>query len=565
LRQELHEFDVCVLGSGAAGLAAAFSAAQGGCKVLVIEKAPVFGGSTAISGGVVWIPCNAEMKDVGIDDSPDAARAYLRNVLGNRYREDLVESFLAHGPEMVDFMHRHSELRLVPRALAPDYYPDLEGAALGGRAMDPQVYDGRRLGKWFRKVRFPLREFMVFNGLMVGRAEIDHLLGTFRTPQDFAKSVGLVAGFLRDRLRYGRGTRVLMGNALVAQLMKSALDAGVEFWNATETLEIQRHDGRADTLKVRRNDQEATVRARTGIVLATGGAAANAQMMAPDLKTPDMHLTMAPKENTGEMIRLALKLGAVLDDNVEDAANYAPVSQHVTPEGQKIRFPHLFMDRPKPGLIAVGRNGRRFTNEASSYHAFVQGMLNAPDAVALPAHLVCDAAFLRRYGMGLVRPGLQPRAKYIASGYLKSADTIADLAARIGVSPAALVDEVEKHNRFAAAGEDPDFGKGSNAYDRAQGDAGHRPNPCLGPIAKAPFFSITVHPGDIGPTRGLVTDRAARVLDQDGAVISGLYACGNDMNSVMAGTYPAAGITLGPALTFGYLIGRELAGRLTAV
>ncbi len=301
-----------------------------------------------------------------------------------------------------------------------------------------------------------------------------------------------------------------------------------------------------------------TIAVGRGVVLAGGGSPANEELTREYLATPDHHYTMAPKGNRGDLQALAVGLGARIEDNVADPANYTPVSLYRDARGQVERFPHLFLDRAKPGLIAVAANGRRFVDEATSYHRFVQGMLGVPDGKAIPAWLICDASFLKRYGMGLVRPGIPAYGKYLKSGYLKRGRTVAELAAAIGVPVAGLEEEVRRHNVFAQSGVDPDFGKGGNPYDEHQGDLEHKPNPCLGPIATAPYYAVAVYPGDIGSTRGLVTDAGARVLDGEGRPIPGLYACGNDMNSVMSGTYPAAGITLGPALTFGYMIGREL-------
>lgn len=556
------EYDVVVLGSGAGGLAAATVAATEGARVLLLEKESSFGGSTAISGGVVWIPDNPEMARLGMADSRQAARRYLEQVIGNHMRPDLIDAFLDNGPEMVRYLHEHSSLRLIPREVAPDYYTHLEGASHGGRSMDPQVFDGRTLGKWFGKLRAPLPSFLVFGG-MVGRKEIDHLLGTFKSPSKFVQTVRLVSSFMRDRLTHGRGTRLLAGNALAAQMLKSAIDAGVTLWSDVTVTALALQDGRATRIEAQKDGQALTVTAARGIVLAGGGSAANAAAMRPHLATPDHHYSMAPAGNVGDLQTLATRLGARIDDRVVDPANYTPVSVYRDANGRESRFPHLFLDRAKPGLIAVKADGRRFVDEATSYHRFVQGMLDVADGKAVPAWLICDAAFLRRYGMGLVRPGIGSYRQYLESGYLRRGKTVAELTAQIGVPASGLAEEIRRHNEYAKEGVDPDFGKGGNAYDQHQGDLTHEPNPCLGPIAKPPYYAVAVYPGDIGATRGLITDAHARVLDGDGAPIPGLYACGNDMNSVMSGTYPGAGITLGPALTFGYMIGREL-GAATA-
>ncbi|MBJ6135258.1 FAD-dependent oxidoreductase [Ochrobactrum sp. Q0168] len=550
------EFDVVVLGSGAAGLTTATVAAHLGMKVLLAEKEHQFGGSTALSGGVVWIPNNPEMHKLGMSDSVEAARSYLTKVLGNKIRYDLVDAFLANGPDMVTFMHKHTELRLISRPIAPDYYPELDGASPGGRALDPQIFDGRRLGKLFSRLRWPIKEFLVFGGMMVGRREIDQLLGSMRSPQNFAVSAKMILQFLAQKLSHGRGTRLIAGNSLAAQLLKSASDAGVELRNEVQIDALESESGRINAVRVTYGGKQQVWRAKLGIVLAGGGSAANLKTMSEILQTPEQHYTMAPKSSTGGLQKLAVLHGAVIDDAVVDPANFSPVSV-MKDAGKEIRFPHLFLDRAKPGLIAVNQAGRRFVDEASSYHQFVQGML-ADSSLSVPAWLVCDARFLRKYGMGLVRPGIGSRKRFLDTKYLMTGKTIAELAQAIGVPAGPLESEIEKHNRYAIDGHDPDFGKGSNIYDRHLGDAANGPNPCLGPISAAPFYAIKVYPGDIGSTQGLRTDANARVLNADGHPINGLYACGNDMNSVMAGTYPGAGITLGPALTFGYIIANTL-------
>lgn len=555
---ETYETDVVVLGSGAAGLSAAVVAAHSGLKVLLAEKERYFGGSSAISGGVVWIPNNPLMADIGVEDSREAAKTYLQQILGNRMRHDLVDAFLENGPEMVRFMHQKTALRLIPRAHAPDYYPNLKGAAPGGRAMDPQVYEGRQLGTWFAALKWPLKEFLVFGGMMVGRKEIDQLLGTMNSVSSFLETTAMILRLGVDSLFFGRGTRLLQGNSLVAQLFKSALSAGVDFWAEAKVTSIEMDGGRISVIRMTHDGQDVLVRAKRGVVLAGGGSPSDKAGMRPHLAHPDSHYTMAPAGNTGDLQKFAVALGAQIDSNVVDPANYAPVSV-LNQNGKEIRFPHLFLDRAKPGLIAVNGRGRRFVNEATSYHQFVQGMHSDASNSAVPAWLICDADFLRRYGMGLVRPGIGSRKRFLDAGYLYQGRSPGELAQSIGVPAAALEDEITKHNKYCVNGHDPDFGKGGNEYDRHQGDLSHTPNPCLGPIAKAPFYAVKVFPGDIGSTRGLVTDASARVLDGAGKPIPGLYACGNDMNSVMAGTYPGAGITLGPGLTFGYIAAREIA------
>ncbi|MCW1838855.1 FAD-dependent oxidoreductase [Prosthecomicrobium hirschii] len=553
-------FDAVVVGSGAAGLAAALTASIGGLSVLVVEKADTIGGSTAISGGAVWVPGHSHLGEVGLTESRAAVIDYLRAHLGNRLRIDMIEAFLDRGPEMIDFLERHTALRLAPRAVSPDYKPDLPGAAAGGRTLDPVVYDGRELGRDFARLRAPLKEFLVFGGMMVNRKDIDTLLSATRSAGAFLGSAALVLRFARDRLSQKRGTRLLMGNALAARLFKSALDRAIPIRERHAARDLIVENGRVVGLVVEGPSGPRRIGARRGVVLAAGGFPGSAAMRQALLPHADRHYSMAPAGNGGDGIRLAQGVGGRIGtDNVGNAF-WAPVSVMREADGTETRFPHLILDRAKPGLVAVDGTGRRFVNEANSYHDFVEAMHLAQETrPAIPAWLVCDAAFVRRYGLGLVRPGLRPLGRFLKSGYLVKGETVEALARAMAVDPAALADTVARMNRYAETGTDPDFGKGSTAYNRYLGDAGHRPNPCLGPIRTAPFYAVRVWPGDIGTAAGLETDPHARVLGADRQPIPGLWACGNDMNSIMAGTYPSAGITLGPALTFGYIAGLDLA------
>ena len=554
------EHDVIVVGSGAGGMAAALTAAHHGLDVLVVEKDAHIGGSTAISGGAVWIPQNPHLAEVGLSDSREAVTSYLRAILGNRYRGDMIEAFLDAGPRMVAFFEQHTEVAFAPRAVSPDYQPDLPGAAAGGRTIDPLPYDGRKLGPAFARLKPPLKEFLVFGGMMVNRKDIDTLLGAFRSPGNFISTLKLVGRYALDRLGHARGTRLLMGNALAARLLKSALDRSIPIRTGTRLVELLRDGSRITGVVVEADGQRLCLGARRGVVLATGGFPASSEARARLLPHAAHHASMAPATNAGEGIAAAEGVGGRMGTDTIGNAFWTPVSILTNPDGSQTRFPHLILDRQKPGLVAVDQTGRRFVNEATSYHEFVEAMHRRHEThPAIPAWLVCDAAFLRSYGLGLVRPGLRPLGRFIKAGYLIEAPNLTALAERMGVEHAAFAEAIAQMNRAAETGEDPVFGKGSTAYNRYLGDASHRPNPCLGPIATAPFYAVRVYPGDIGTAAGLITDTSARVLDAAGAPIPGLHAVGNDMHSIMAGAYPSAGITLGPALTFGYLAGLALA------
>ena len=554
------EHDVIVAGSGAGGMAAALTAAHHGLDVLVVEKDSQIGGSTAISGGAMWIPQNPHLAEVGLTDTREAVTTYLRATLGNHYRAEMIEAFLDAGPEMVRFFEQNTALAFAPRAVSPDYQPDLPGAAAGGRTIDPLPYDGRALGPAFARLKPPLKEFLAFGGMMVNRKDIDTLLGAFRSPKNFVSTLKLLGRYALDRLSHPRGTRLLMGNALAARLLKSALDRDIPIRTGTRLVELISEGARIVGVVVETDGQRLRLRARRGVVLATGGFPGSERLRAALLPHAERHHSMAPAANAGDGMMLAEGAGARTAGESIGNAFWTPVSVMRNADGSETRFPHLILDRQKPGLVAVDQTGRRFVNEATSYHGFVEAMHRA-DALrpTIPAWLVCDARFLRTYGLGLVRPGLRPLGRYIASGYLTEATSLAGLAGKMGVEAEAFAEAIAQMNRAAETGEDTLFGKGSTAYNRYLGDAGHRPNPCLGPIASPPFYAVRVYPGDIGTAAGIHTDARARVLDQTGEPIPGLYAAGNDMQSIMAGAYPSAGITLGPALTFGYIAGLTLA------
>jgi succinate dehydrogenase/fumarate reductase flavoprotein subunit len=296
-------------------------------------------------------------------------------------------------------------------------------------------------------------------------------------------------------------------------------------------------------------------------VLAGGGFPASAALREKHFRHPVARYTPAYEGCVGDTLQLGQEAGGVLGASGEDNALWFPGSVAPRPDGTTAVYPHIVLDRAKPGLVAVGRSGRRFTDEAASYHEFTRAMYRTSN---VPAWLVCDRRFLWKYGLGMIRPLTLRLGSYVASGYLQSADTIEALAGAIGVAADGLADTVRRHNDFARTGIDADFGKGGNAYDRGNGDPMQRPNPCLGPIAQAPFYAVRVEPTPLGTSLGLRTDANARVCDAAGKPIAGLYAVGNDMQSVMGGEYPGAGAQLGPGMTFGYLAALHALGRRAA-
>jgi glycine/D-amino acid oxidase-like deaminating enzyme len=555
-----HEsYDLIVIGAGAAGLTASAVAAIEGQRVLLIECSPLIGGTTAISGGMVWIPANHKMADAGIADTLADANTYLDATLPPESDRRLREAFLARGDEMVCYLEANTAVRLRCVPTYPDYYPELPGATAGGRVLEPLPFDGRELGKSFALLRSPLPEFTLFGGMMVSRADVPHFRNAGRSVRSFGRVVSLTGKYLLQRLHAARGTTLYLGNALAARLYKSVLDLGVDIRLGVRVEQLRREGGRVTGIDMTLSGRRTTVQARRGVVLATGGISNDLALRRQYVPEQAGHVSATVNAHalTGGA-RLALQVGAQMRVAGTSGAFWVPSSCFTRPDGSKGVYPHVVTDRAKPGLIAVDGGGRRFVNEAVSYHEFGRAQLRAA-ATAIPAHLICDRRFMWKYGLGRIKPFSLRVSADIKSGYLKRAATIAALADALAIPSGNLVDTVETFNAGARRGVDPAFGRGTNIYQRHLGDADCKPNPCIAPIEAGPFFAVAVYPADLGMSAGLLTDASARVLDPEGAVIPGLYACGNDMDSLMAGAYPGPGITLGPALTFAYIAARDSA------
>lgn len=553
--------DLIVLGSGAAGLSAAVTAARHGLSVLVVEKESRFGGASAISGGTIWIPGNRQAWAAKLDASLETARTYLTHMIGGDIDRPLVEAFLARGGEALAFLEEKSELKFKVRPFSPDYHMEAAGSSDGGRALEVLEYDGSQLGKRFGELRKPPEGMLLFGGMMVNRLDVQHFLNARRSWTSLRHCLKLLARYGKDRLRHERGTRLVVGNALIARLARSAFDLGVDLQLGVKTKGLIEEDNEVRGIIVETEGGERQIRARVGVVLATGGFGASPEAGLWRSGTDGSHRSMSPAGNVGDGIGLALSAGAAAGEGLASNFYWAPVSVLRRQDGREEKFPHLVTDRAKPGLIAVNRQGRRFVNEADSYHRFVLAMLADPEVNAR-CHLICDSAALGAYGLGLARPAPASNAALVKQGYLVKAGSIGELASTIGVEKDALRETVERYNADAARGVDSDFGKGASSYNRSMGDPNHQPNPCLAPVAQPPFYAVRLVTGDLGSARGLRTDAHARVLDAGGKAIPGLYAAGNDMNSIMNGTYPGPGITLGPALTFGYIAALDAVDRM---
>jgi len=554
---EETQTDLVIVGSGAAGMTAALTASLLGLTAQVLEKAPVIGGTTALSAGSVWVP-NSMHAPAGTD-SVEQARTYLRATVGNRLNPALSEAFLRHGPAMVHFLADSTDVQLRAYPKHPDYLANADGATIAGRALEPMPFDGRHLGADFRRLRDPLPEFTLFGGMMVDRRDIGDLLAAARSPGSFSRTLRLIGRYGFDRIRHHRGTRLVMGNALAGRLYASLRRRDVPVRTEVAVTGLIKRDGGVVGVETHGGSGPNQIFARLGVVLATGGFSRHPTLRKQLLPEPAASFSPLAETITGDGVSCGLDAGGRLGEGHADSSFWTPVSVRKRRDGTTAVFPHFVLDRGKPGLVAVDRGGRRFVSEAIDYHRFGQAMYANQARGTIPCHFVCDHRFMRKYGLGMVRPGASNLGAALADGYVLKAATLTDLAGALEIDASGLSQEMLDHNESAASGIDRAFGKGGDAYERNLGDPTHGPNPCLGPIDTPPFYAIKVYPGDIGASVGLVTDEHARVIGADGTPIPGLYACGNDMDSIMAGVYPGPGITIGPAMTFGYIAAHHAA------
>lgn len=552
--QDGATYDVVVVGAGGAGMAAALYAAIEGMKVLLVERTPLVGGSTAYSAATTWVPNTHHSASTGTNDSFANAERFLREAVGDRSPERLRRAFLENGPKAIAQLENNSDVQYRARPLHPDYLSELGGSTLCGRALEPLPFDGRVLGKSFALIRPPLKEFTILGGMNIDRDDVAHLLKMTKAFVSFRHVAKLVGRHIADRMRYPRGTRLVMGNALIARFLYSLEKRHVDILVATKVEELLRSGDAIRRLTLSHGPIRRRIDASRAVILASGGFNLHPQKRREMLLTPTPEYSLIAPGNTGEVHDLALAVGARYGTNSVDNAYWAPVSVRRRSDGSLAVFPHFVLDRSKPGTVSVNRSGLRFVNESTSYHLFVEAMFASNAKVpTIPAFLIADSVALRKYGLGMVRPGAHGLEPFLAGGYLIEAPTLTKLAEKLDVNWENLKRTVARMNEYAVTGVDSEFGRGTTAYHRVNGDASHKPNPTLGPIATPPFYAVRLYPGDIGTATGLVTDENAQVLGVADRPISGLYACGNDMNSIMAGVYPAPGITIGPGVVFAYI------------
>lgn len=556
-----HTVDLIVVGSGCAGLTAALVAAKQGLQVLVVEKSNFFGGTTAYSGGGAWIPANKHQPTVGVvDDSRAKAETYLKSVLGDDlYDPKLVDAFLSSGPRMVEWMEENTAVRFKP-VLLPDYHEKKPGAS-AARTILTREFDASVLGRQrLRDLRYTLQGYHAFESMQADPTELGFLAHPFSTVGNFTATTRKFLRYVWDLVRYGKGSITANGNALIARMIYSCTQnpQSITLWKNSPAVRTIFDADKGHVLGAvikGEGGAERTVLARKGVVLASGGFG----------RRHDAHKIMKhdwsaqPKHNVGDGIRMATESGGHLPPLNPENGIYAPISVLHGPDGQVRRYPHFAIDRAKPGSIIVGPDGRRFENESLPYQEFIKKM---HDMSMKRCFFIGDKTFVRRYGMGMALAGPLPIRHLVKRGYIIKANTIEELAAKIEVPPEVLRESVAAANERARTGVDNEYHRGETAYDQCYGDAtrGFK-NPSLGPCETAPFYALPLHPGNVSTMHGVSVNENAQVLDEAGKPVQGLYAVGLDQNSVMRGTYPGGGSSIGPGMTFGYRAGLHVAGK----
>lgn len=557
---ESKEVDVLVVGSGAGGMMAALAAADQGADVLIVEKDACWGGTSATSGAGIWIPGSSAAAAAGFDDDLDAAFTYIRGLSADNVPDENIRAYVNNAARMLDWLMAKTEVRYFA-APYPDYHAENPGgSAEGFRTHMPMTLDGRALGEDIRTQRFPSPAASLFGRINWDFAEFNSLL--YRTDGwwwSLARAMARYCFDLPFRLTSAKDRRLTLGNALTGGLRLALNERGVPLWLEAPMRGLLETGGRVTGAIVERDGRRLEIHARKGVVLAAGGFDKNQEMReanAPDY--PNAAYSGGVTSNTGDSIQAGQAIGAKTLNM--HSAWAAPVFYL---EGED-RGRLCTIERALPGCILVNQSGKRFLNEAASYHIVGQQMARREreHGDASPSWLIFDARYRHLYPAGPLYPLIPDWLQGAkVKRTMRKAATPGELAAKLGIEPAALEATLARFNAGAARGEDPEFERGKAAYDRMYGDPRQTPNPCLRPLEKPPFYAMPMYPGDIGTNGGLMTNEHAQVMDESDAPIPGLYAVGNTAASAMGESYPGAGVTIGPALTFGYIAAGHMLGR----
>ena len=557
-----HTVDVLVVGTGAGAMTAALRAHDNGASTLLIEKTDRYGGSSAMSSCLLWIPNNHLMANVGVPDTPEEAWDYLKGTTAGAVSEDRLRAYLEASPKLLRYLADETHASFVSLPEYADYYPRVAGSKPGGRSVEPEHFDARQLGEDFINLRSQNPQMQVMGRL--GMTAVEARMTMTGQPGGMTLFLKLWLKYLLDirwRFRSPRDRNPSGGNALIGMLRLSLMDRKIPLWLNTGARELIVEDGRVAGVVAEREGKTMRIGATRGVILGAGGFEGNQAMREKYLPKPTRkEWSCANPHNTGEVIEMAMKLGAGID--LMDDAWWGPTT--VVPGEDLARF--LVIEKSLPRSILVNKRGERFTNEAAPYIDIVNAMYekDSPESPCVPAYFVFDAIYRKNYMCGpLLQGSAQPdwmARKLFKQGYMKKAKTLDELAAMIGVDAEGLKASVAKNNEYARSGVDPEYQRGETIYDRYYGDAKVEPNPCLGPLDTAPYYAIEAFPGELGTKGGLTVDARARVLTEAGEVIPGLYAIGNCSASVMGRSYPGAGATIGPATTFGFIAANDATG-----
>lgn len=548
---ELRDF--VVVGSGGGSMCGALLLRSHDKDVLILEKTEFIGGTTARSGGVMWIPNNRFMKGDGVEDSFDKAQAYLDAVVGDSDDQpgasrERRSTYLREAPRMVDFLLEQGvELNRV--AYWPDYYDERAGGSEAGRTVVARVFDSNKLGEWRHKLR---PSFMAMAGPLDEMLLIPNFKQSWKSKYIMVKT-GLVNIFARLMGKH----LVTCGAALQGRMLQAALREGVELRTESPVSELIVEDGAVAGVVTLREGKPWRVGARLGVLVNAGGFARNQQMRSEYQPGTSVDWTQTAPGDTGEMIQEMIRHGAAIAQ-MDTFVGYQ-LTLPPTSESQVVK-PGVQGMTAAPHCILVDQSGVRYMNEGGSYMAYCQGMLDRDKEVpAVPSWAIFDSQYISKYMLAGTMPGSKKPASWTEQGYLKKGETVEELARNINIDPGTLASTVTRFNGFAVNNRDEDFHRGDRAYDRWLGDFTHQPSETLGTLERGPFYAVSIYPGDVGTYGGVVTDAHARVLRQDGSVIAGLYATGVSTASVMGRTYPGAGCSVGPSFVWGFVAAQHAA------